>query len=153
MAAVSGASEPCTLLRSMFSPKSARMVSLSAFEGSVAPMILPEVARDALLGYTPGSALSEYMLGAWEVADPMRRAFSGCLHADGTVRAQVVSAGSPQLGHIHDLLRRLRAEHQIQGVINTSFNQRGVPIAHQLESGLSQAEAMGLDAVWLPPGM
>ena len=37
-AAVSAASEPCTALASMLSAKSARMVPLSAFFGSVAPI-------------------------------------------------------------------------------------------------------------------
>src|SRR5271163_424039 len=35
---VSGASEPCTALRSMFSPKSLRIVPAAAFFGSVAPI-------------------------------------------------------------------------------------------------------------------
>lgn len=116
----------------------------------VAPMMLPGVAEQALLGYRPDSILPQYMLGAWRVAEPCRQAFSGCIHADKTVRAQVVAGDQPQLQHIHRLLQQLRSTHGIKGVINTSFNQRGLPIAHGLPSALEQAEVMGLDAVWLP---
>ncbi len=118
----------------------------------VAPMMLPEVAAEALAGLRPGSDLPRFMLGAWPVTEPWREAFAGCVHADGTVRAQIVDAGSPGLAGVHDLLTELRSAHGVHGLINTSFNLRGVPIVHTLDQAVAQALALGLDGLWVPGG-
>ena len=116
----------------------------------VAPMMLADVAAKALLGYRPGSHLGKYMLGAWEVADTHTTDFRGCIHTDGTVRAQVVHADSPELGHMFQLLEELRTTSGILGVVNTSFNRRGRPIVHRFAEAMEEAAEMGLDALWLP---
>jgi carbamoyltransferase len=116
----------------------------------VAPMMLQDVAEKALKGYKPGSALARYMLGAWSLRPAWVQAFWGCVHADGTVRAQVVDDDAPELSHIHRLLDLLQQRHGIHGVINTSFNRRGEPIVQTLDEALSSALAMGIDALWLP---
>ena len=116
----------------------------------VAPVLLEEVAIDALRGYKPGSVLGRYMLGAWTLEPGWVEAFQGCVHADGTVRAQVVDGKADQLGHIRKLLSELRSRYDIQGVINTSFNRRGEPIVLALQEATRSATAMGLDAIWLP---
>jgi len=116
----------------------------------VAPMMLPDVARKALLGYRSGSHLGRYMLGAWKLTSGYAEAFQGCVHTDCTVRAQVVDNDFPELDFIHRLLRELRSIHEIQGVINTSFNKRGSPISHGLAEAMDQAAEMRLDALWLP---
>jgi carbamoyltransferase len=74
----------------------------------VAPMMLPEVAQESLTGYRGPSALSRYMFGAWPIAPDMAPAFEGCIHADRTVRAQVVEPDLSDLGHIRELLLLLR---------------------------------------------
>jgi len=89
------------------------------------------------------------MLGAWKVAPAWRQPLQGCVHADGTVRAQVVNEGHGPVAHIHRLLVELRDRHGIQGVINTSFNTRGEPIVQSLEEALLAADAMNLDSLWL----
>jgi carbamoyltransferase len=116
----------------------------------VAPMMLPEVARDALDRFVEGSSLGRFMLGAWTLRAAWTGPFAGCVHADGTVRAQIVDGREPELGHVHELLMELKRRHGVQGVINTSFNPRGVPIVHELEEAVRAANEMGVDALWLP---
>lgn len=116
----------------------------------VAPMMLPEVAVASLEGYRPGSNLAAFMLGAWKVKPEWRQAFSGCVHADGSVRAQVVEETTPGLEHVHQLLALLRTKHGVQGVINTSFNRRGQPIVLTWDEAVSCAEAMRVDVLWRP---
>jgi carbamoyltransferase len=116
----------------------------------VAPMMLAEVARDALAGFREGSTLGRYMLGAWPLAPGWEDAFAGCVHADGTVRAQVVEEHAPGLDHMRRLLGLLRGSHDVQGVINTSFNARGEPIVGRLSEAVRTAQELGLDALWVP---
>lgn len=116
----------------------------------VSPMLLEEVACEALCDYSPCSNLANFMLGAWIVKPDWVEPLRGCVHTDRTVRAQVVRKGIGQLSHIHQLLLRLRNKYGIQGVINTSFNTRGEPIVHSLSEAVHAAQVMGLDALWLP---
>ena len=113
-------------------------------------MMPEDIAEQALQGYRAGSNLSRFMLGAWEVKPEWRGAFTGCVHADGTVRAQVVRADDESLAHIHRLLDELRERYGIYGVINTSFNRRGEPIVHTIDQALDARQGMNVDALWLP---
>jgi len=116
----------------------------------VAPMMLSEVATEALDGFVEGSALGRFMLGAWTLRPAWAAPFAGCVHADGTVRAQIVDGREPELRHIYNLLMELKRRHGVQGAINTSFNPQGVPIVHELEEAVRAALEMGVDALWLP---
>jgi carbamoyltransferase len=116
----------------------------------VAPMLLEDVAREALLDLPPRSNLGRFMLGAWKLAPGWRTPFAGCVHHDGTVRAQIVDEGDRQLRHIHQLLRFLHEQHGIPGAINTSFNGHGTPIIHGVVDAVRVADALGVDALWLP---
>ena len=116
----------------------------------VAPMMLPQIAKKALLNFKPDSNLRKYMLGTWSISDDYREAFHGCIHTDGTVRAQVVEADSPELNFIHTLLTQLHEVHGILGLINTSFNTRGAPIVHELDEAIKQSIELGVDMLWLP---
>ena len=81
----------------------------------VAPMLLPEVAHQSLQGYRSGPApplgafmLGAFMLGAWKVTPTWREPLRGCVHADGTVRAQMVDESNRPLAHIHQLMGTMK---------------------------------------------
>ena len=114
----------------------------------VAPMLLPHVAAECLRNFQPGSNLARYMLGAWTVKPEWRERLAGCVHADKTVRAQVIDPDSPEQQALGELLHILLDQHGIHGVINTSLNLRGCPIPHDPSVALAQAEALGVDTVW-----
>ena len=68
------------------------------------------------------------------------------MHADGTVRAQVVAPD----GHnawMHALLLYLWREHRLPALINTSFNGPGQPIVQRHADALRLAWELGLDGV------
>ncbi|MEI6893866.1 MAG: carbamoyltransferase C-terminal domain-containing protein [Colwellia sp.] len=116
----------------------------------VAPIMLEKIAESALLEYLPNSNLSRFMLGAWTVAKEWQHYFSGCLHADNTVRAQVIDKTDPEINHIYQLLMLLHKQYKIQGVINTSFNSRGMPIVGTFDQAIAQAKIIGAKYLWCP---
>ncbi|MDO6677647.1 carbamoyltransferase C-terminal domain-containing protein [Shewanella sp. 4_MG-2023] len=115
----------------------------------VAPMILSSIAQSALINYNPNSNLSRYMLGAWGVKKEWLESFQGSIHADNTLRAQVIDEDSG-INHIYQLLLILNKKYQISGLINTSFNSRGVPIVHTYDQALVQARELGIKYLWCP---
>lgn len=114
----------------------------------VAPMVLPDVAARCLTGYRADSALGRYMLGAWRLAPAWQPAFSGSVHVDGTVRAQVLDPGDPAQGPLVELLGVLERQHGIQGLINTSLNPRGVAILQDPERAAAEARRLGVEMTW-----
>lgn len=114
----------------------------------VAPMVLPHVASHCLTGYRANSALGRYMLGAWRLAPAWKPAFAGCVHVDGTVRAQVLDPADPAQGPLVELLGVLESQYGIQGLINTSLNSRGVAIPQDAERAVSEVSRMGLRITW-----
>lgn len=116
----------------------------------VAPIMLSEVAEAALIDYKPDSNLSLFMLGAWQIKSTWKMAFSGCIHADDSVRAQVVNKTASDNDHIYHMLRTLHDEYQIYGVINTSFNGRGVPIVGSFQQAIDEAKNLGVKYLWSP---
>ena len=114
----------------------------------VAPILCEEAAREVLDPVALDSPLSRWMLGAWQVRPAWREALAGVLHADGSVRAQVV----PDDGRntwMHTLLVSLWREHRIPALINTSFNGPGQPIVQHHDDALRTARTLGLDGVVL----
>ena len=114
----------------------------------VAPILCEAAARQVLEPHALDSALSRWMLGAWQVQPEWRGALQGVVHTDGSVRAQVVR---PEDGNtwMHSLLEQLWREHGIPGLINTSFNGPGKPIVQRHADALHQAWDLGLDGVVL----
>lgn len=109
----------------------------------VAPMLLEEVALDAFGPAVAESPLAAFMLGAWRLRPGWEPSFAGVLHADGTLRAQVVR-DEPFLCAV---LERLWRRHRIAGLINTSFNGPAEPIVHTRADAFACAEALGLNGV------
>ena len=116
----------------------------------LAPVLCEGAARLVLGDEAADSALGRYMLGCWPVREAYLEYLSGVVHADGTVRPQVVPADATDNGFVDRLLRCLWQVHGLPGVINTSFNVRGKPILHRHEDALPTAREMALDAVVLP---
>ncbi len=113
----------------------------------VAPMMLDEVAALALPAEAVRSHLAPYMLGAWRLRPEWQSRFAGVVHADGTIRAQVVRADDPEQEFFAQVLRRLWQRHGVAGLINTSFNGPGEPILNRPEDALASARRLGLDGV------
>ncbi|HEY3357452.1 MAG TPA: carbamoyltransferase C-terminal domain-containing protein [Polyangia bacterium] len=113
----------------------------------LAPVIAAEVAAEVLGPDAGTSALAPFMLGAWPVRAAWRGALQGVMHADGTVRAQVIHAGLAEDEWLRHLLFHLRERYGLPGLINTSFNPRGRAIVHRHEDAIPLARSMGLDAV------
>ncbi len=112
----------------------------------VAPILCREAAEEVLEPLAVRSHLSRWMLGAWTVRPAWHDALRGVIHADSTVRAQVVGEEDGN-DWMRALLRTLWHEHGVPGLINTSFNGPGQPIVHRLEEALSTARTLGLDGV------
>ncbi|OLR91865.1 carbamoyltransferase C-terminal domain-containing protein [Actinokineospora bangkokensis] len=88
---------------------------------------------------------SRYMTASAPMTDLGRSSLPGATHVDGTCRMQVVR----ETGVVHDVLRALRGGGHDPVVLNTSFNDRGDPIAHAGADVAAAAERMGLDfLVW-----
>lgn len=114
----------------------------------VAPLILEDIAQKALINYRSESVLGRYMLGVWKVHPDWQQFFKGIIHADGTVRAQIVRKGDSKLKPVYQLLKILDEIYEIKGCINTSFNSKGIPIVQSLEDAKKEAEKLGITFIW-----
>lgn len=109
----------------------------------VAPVLLPEVAAEAFGAHVAASDLARFMLGAWPLREGWAEAFAGVVHADGTLRPQVVRDDP----FLEALLRSLWHRHRVAGLLNTSFNGPGEPIVHTRADALACARTLKLDGV------
>ena len=113
-------------------------VAAKPYRALAADVLGPEVAH---------SALARWMLGAWPIRPDWADAFRGVVHADGTVRAQVIDPADPEQSWLAQLLDILWQEHGIAGLLNTSFNARGEPILQRHDDAVPLARRLGLDGV------
>ncbi|MCC6216362.1 MAG: hypothetical protein IT376_15990 [Polyangiaceae bacterium] len=109
----------------------------------VAPVLLPEVAREAFGPAVAESHLAPFMLGAWALRPGWAERFAGVVHADGTLRAQVVGDDP----FLVALLRRLWGRHGVAGLLNTSFNGPGEPLVHTRADAIACGRRLPLDGV------
>ncbi len=114
----------------------------------VAPILCEEAAAEVLEPQAVTSPLSRWMLGAWRVREPWHDHLRGVLHADGTVRAQVVHRTDGNTW-IHSLLETLWHDHGVPALINTSFNGPGQAIVQRMDEARATARRLGLDGVVL----
>jgi carbamoyltransferase len=93
-----------------------------------APSVLEEAASAYfdLLGRTPGSWQSPFMLFIAQVRPDKRHLLPAITHVDGTARIQTVSREQNPL--FHELIQEFGKLTGVPVVVNTSFNVRGEPI-------------------------
>jgi len=115
----------------------------------VAPVLALEVAAQAFGPLVTSSTLATFMLGAYRLLPEWQQHFAGVIHADGSLRPQVVPGEDLDHAFLHALLMRLWHRHGIAGLINTSFNGPGDPIVQRHEEALDCGRRLGLDGVVL----
>ena len=113
----------------------------------LAPVILSDVASMVLKEDFSQSFLPKYMLGSFTVKPEYQAAFSGVIHSDGTIRAQVVSPDDPQTDFIVSVLKELADKYNILGLIQTSFNSKGMPLVQTSNEAVEIGKKIGLDTV------
>lgn len=113
----------------------------------LAPVILSDVASMIIKEDFSRSSLPKYMLGSFTVKPEYHTAFSGVIHADETIRAQIVYSNDPHTDFIVSLLKELVAKYNILGLIQTSFNSKGMPLVQTSSEALEVGEIIGLDVV------
>jgi carbamoyltransferase len=108
-----------------------------------APMLL---AGDAHL-YWGGPADYRYMTFAVEASEYARRETPAAVHADGTMRPQVVAPEDNPWAH--RLLEAFKRRTGIGLLINTSFNRHGLPMVGSPEDALEHLARGWVDGVAL----
>jgi carbamoyltransferase len=95
---------------------------------------------------TDDKLASPYMLSAARIKPEYQDKIPALVHADGTVRLQVVSEENMT---IYKLLEEYERETNRVVLINTSFNSKGEPIVETENEALSSAKKMGIRYVML----
>ena len=113
----------------------------------VAPVLLQDHAGRVFGPAVATSRLAAFMLGAYRVLPEWRPRFAGVLHADGTARPQVIHRDDQDQSWMVRLLDAAWRDHELPGLINTSFNGPGEPILHRPADALACGRRLGLDAV------
>lgn len=112
----------------------------------IAPVMLRSIAE--MVSETPIHHLAKYMLLDYKIKPEYSDKLSGVIHTNGTARIQVLNEEEDN-PFMYNLLKHLYEEHQVLGLINTSFNVQGQPIVHTPDDAISAAKAMELDGLIL----
>ncbi|EHQ36149.1 carbamoyltransferase C-terminal domain-containing protein [Methanoplanus limicola] len=113
----------------------------------VAPVMTEKIAKKVLVEDIKEDNLCRFMLGAYNVKEGYQDKLSGVIHADNTVRAQIIYKNDSDTELLYRILEYLEQKYEIFALINTSFNIRGRPIIQRPEDAPSLAEKMGLDGI------
>lgn len=89
------------------------------------------------------SALGRFMLDEFSIRDGQKKFIAGAVHVDGTARIQYLEKKEDN-PFVWDLLKYLEKNHDLDCLINTSFNTRGEPIVGSVDDALESARGMGL---------
>ena len=87
-----------------------------------------------------------YMLHAVQVDQKWKNLLTSVIHQDNTCRFQTVE-DSVQLHSFYNLIESFKKKTGIPGVLNTSFNIAGKPIAGSLDDILEAFECLDLDVL------
>jgi len=112
------------------------------------PVAFADVGEE--LWEDPGN-LGRYMLGATRVSDACRGVAPAAVHVDGTTRPQTIDRGARSA--IGAILGALERSGVPPALINTSFNDRGQPIANDARQALDAFGAMDLSFLVLDDRM
>jgi len=111
----------------------------------VAPVMLERNAK-RVTGQTNIHHLSRYMLLDFQILPKYQEQLSGVVHANGSARIQTLFNRTVN-PFLYDLLDYLDKEYGQIALINTSFNQRGMPIVQAIPDAKKAAKAMQLDSL------
>ncbi len=129
-------------------PEMARKVSMQhkkrEWYRPVAPVMLASEFK-ARKGIIPHH-LTKYMLLEYSFSKVQAKGMEGCIHVDGTARVQCIFERQ-QNPFVFDLLTYMNEVYRVPALINTSFNQKGMPMVHTPEDAFKQGGDMGLDAL------
>lgn len=114
-----------------------RRESFRPFGGIVLHRNLRRLTDDALAGPN--------MLSAARIKDSIRTDYPALVHADGTIRLQVVNEDG---GLLHRILSEYERITGRLALINTSFNGRDEPIVETLSQAKACAKKIGLDYLY-----
>ena len=115
-----------------------------------APTILDVRAPDYLVGYDPETTPARFMITAFEVSPQGRDQFCAAIHrGDGTLRPQVLAErDNPDY---YRLLREFERLTGVGGVLNTSFNLHGSPMAASPDQAMEVLRKSNLEYLALGP--
>ncbi len=106
----------------------------------------PSVTEEDASRYFVGKAAkSPFMNITFDVADEMKNAIAGVVHADGTARIQTVDKNIQAL--YHNMLKQLEVLSGHPVVVNTSFNTNNEPIAATPYDAVATFYRSGIDAL------
>lgn len=88
----------------------------------------------------------DYMLYAAQVLPEYQNNLRGVIHVDGTCRFQSVS-DTHELHSYFKLIKRFKDSTGVFGILNTSYNSSGMPIASSSDDVLKAFNSLGLDAL------
>jgi carbamoyltransferase len=83
------------------------------------------------------------MVGSAQVTDMGQLAAPAVVHVDGTTRPQQLEAGEARV--VENILTRLAESGLPPVLVNTSFNERGVPIVNTAEDAIATFRRVPLD--------
>ena len=88
----------------------------------------------------------DYMLHAVSVLPDFRDNLKGVIHIDGTCRFQSVR-DTKELHSYYELIRGFKSKTGIYGILNTSFNASGMPIASSRDDVMKAYDSLDLDVL------
>ena len=77
---------------------------------------------------------------------PLKSGLKSVVHIDGTCRFQTVS-DSKELHSYYELIRCFKKRTGVFGILNTSFNSSGMPIASSRDDVMKAYDSLDLDAL------
>jgi carbamoyltransferase len=112
-----------------------------------APILLSDDIEDWVDGIQPLRESARYMTTTVYARPALTRLCPAVVHADGTLRPQVVQPGDL----LYPILSAYRARTGIPALLNTSFNLHEEPIVRTPSEAISTWKAARLDALVLGP--
>ncbi len=93
--------------------------------------------------------LYPYMLHAVKVKETFHKSLKSVVHIDGTCRFQTVGMNSKTLNSFYQLIKNFKRETGVPGILNTSYNMAGMPIANSRKNILEAFKTLDLDVLCL----